>query len=310
MGLQFETDGTPYVMCGDEKVKLEKFPITEDFYVEKARSELRETEENIVQALKELRELLQQESNLLVPFDNDEFLMKFLRPSKLYAESAFKRIQAYYKFRLSHKDYCCDLYPSKVRSAFDHSIVSILSPRDQHGRRIIYVESGERWNPREVPLKEVFRGIQLGLEGAMVEPRTQVCGVAVVLNMKGLSFSQIMQFTPSFAKMVVDWIQDCIPIRLKGVHVINQPYIFSMLFAIFKPFLREKLRSRIFFHGSDKESLLKHIQPGSLMRRVGGDLPDDDITGEVLWKMLNHYEDEFRHANSYGYVTNNNEIKK
>lgn len=67
-----------------------------------------------------------------------------------------------------------------------------------------------------------------------------------------------------------------------------------MLFAIFKPFLREKLRSRIFFHGSDKESLLKHIQPGSLMRRVGGDLPDDDITGEVLWKMLNHYEDEFR----------------
>ncbi|CAG9566643.1 unnamed protein product [Danaus chrysippus] len=310
MGLQFEEDGTPYVMCGNEKVKLEKFPITEDFYVEKARTELRETEENVEQALKELRELLQQESNLLVPFDSDEFLMKFLRPSKLYAESAFKRIQAYYKFRLSHKDYCCDLYPSKVRSAFDHSIVSILSPRDQHGRRIIYVESGERWNHREVPLKEVFRGIQLGLEGAMVEPRTQVCGVAVVLNMKGLSFSQIMQFTPSFAKMVVDWIQDCIPIRLKGVHVINQPYIFNMLFAIFKPFLREKLRSRIFFHGFDKESLLKHIHTSSLMKRVGGDLPDDDITGEVLWKMLNHYEDEFRLANSYGYVTNNNEIKK
>lgn len=41
----------------------------------------------------------------------------------------------------------------------------------------------------------------------MSEPRTQVNGVIVLMDMKGLSFSQVMQFTPSFAKMVVDWIQ-------------------------------------------------------------------------------------------------------
>nr|XP_034839030.1 alpha-tocopherol transfer protein-like [Maniola hyperantus] len=306
MGLLYESDGTPYVMLGDNKIKLEKMPITEEFYVNKARSELRESQENIENGLRDLRVLLKREANLVVPIDDDEFLLKFLRPTKYYAESAFKKIQAYYKFRLSHQDYCRDLYPSAVRLAFDHSIVSILSPRDQHGRRIMFVESGERWNPRHVPLREVFRGVQLGLESAMVEPRTQVSGVSVILELKGLSFSQVMQFTPSFAKMVVDWIQDCIPIRLKGVHIVNQPYIFNMLFAIFKPFLSDKLRSRIFFHGSDRKSLLKHIDGDALMQRIGGSLPDDGISGEVMWKMMHHYEESFRRAASYGYITNNN----
>ncbi|XP_069354735.1 uncharacterized protein [Maniola hyperantus] len=294
MGLLFESDGTPYVMLGDNKIKLEKMPITEEFYVNKAKSELRETQQNIENGLRDLRVLLKREVNLIVPIDDDEFLIKFLRPTKYHAESAFKKIQAYYKFRLSHQDYCQDLYPSAVRLAFDHSIVSILSPRDQHGRRIMFVESGERWNPRQVPVWEVFRGVQLGLESLMMEPRTQVCGVSVILELQGYSFNHIMQLTPSFAKMAADWIQDCIPFRLKEVHIVNQPYIFNIMYAIFKPFLRDKLRSRIFFHGTDRMSLLKHIDGDALMQRIGGSLPEDGISGEVMWKMMHHYEESFR----------------
>ncbi|CAK1544175.1 unnamed protein product [Leptosia nina] len=309
MGLEYNADGTPYVLWGGHRIELERDPLTEKCYTEKAEKELRETPENVEKALKELRELLKGESNLVIPIEDDAFLMKFLRPCKFYAESAFKRIQAYYKFRLSHAENCRDLCPSAVRAAFKHSIVSILSPRDQHGRRIMVVESGERWKPRDVPLSEVFRGVQLGLESAMEEPRTQVCGVNVVLDMNGLSFTQIMQFTPSFAKMVVDWIQDCIPIRLKGVHIVNQPFIFNVLFAIFKPFLREKLRSRIHFHGFDKSSLLKHIDGVALMKRLGGNLPDDEITGDMMWNMLYYYEDAFKVKNAEGYINNKNNNK-
>lgn len=65
----------------------------------------------------------------------------------------------------------------------------------------------ERWNPQDVPLTDVFRGIQMGLESAMVEPETQICGIISIFDMKGLSFKHIMQFTPSYAKMVLEWIQ-------------------------------------------------------------------------------------------------------
>ena len=40
-------------------------------------------------------------------------------------------------------------------------------------------------------------------------------------------------------------MQEKIPVRLRGVHVINQPAYYTALYAIFKPFLKAKLRKRV-----------------------------------------------------------------
>lgn len=39
--------------------------------------------------------------------------------------------------------------------------------------------------------------------------------------------------------------QYAMPSRLKEVNVINQPYIFNMVFSMFKPFMQEKLKNRV-----------------------------------------------------------------
>lgn len=75
-----------------------------------------------------------------------------------------------------------------------------------------------------------------------------------------------------------------------------------MLFAIFKPFMTEKFRSRLFLHGSNIQSLLEHVDPKALRKRHGGLLPEPEISGEVLWEMLRHYEEEYKCKLYYCFV--------
>ncbi|XP_065346794.1 clavesin-2-like [Cloeon dipterum] len=270
--------------------------------VEKARKELRETEENRSAGIEELRELIKADKDLKFPIEDEGRLLIFLRPCKFYAASAYALIRRYYQFRLKNPKVYHELKPTSEKNLFEQDIITVLPKRDAWGRRILLIESGAKWNTSLCTLDEIFRGCALFLEAAMVEPKTQVSGVVVILDQAGLSLSHVMQFTPGFARAVVQWVQDCLPVRLKGVHIVNQPYIFNMIFAVFKPFMQEKLRKRIHFHGTNRPSILKHINPEALPERYGGKLDLPDVTGEQWYSLMAPRNKDYELVNTYGYI--------
>lgn len=70
--------------------KLNAGPLTPDLKA-LAEKELRETPENVKQAVEELRELLRQDDTIYFS-DEEEVLLIFLRPCHFYAESAYKLV--------------------------------------------------------------------------------------------------------------------------------------------------------------------------------------------------------------------------
>ncbi|XP_065089911.1 alpha-tocopherol transfer protein isoform X2 [Ochlerotatus camptorhynchus] len=303
-----EVDELPSVQLGDYTLRFELEDLT-PFGKEVATNELRETPEIKAKAIEELREMLKGQDELLVPLDNDDWMVRFLRPCKFYPKSAFELIQRYYQFKVKHWDMYLDLSPSREANIFKQNILAVFPNRDQLGRRILLLELGKPWKHKEVTLDEVFKGCVLFVEAAMLEPETQVNGAMVIFDMDGLTMQQAWQFTPPFAKRIVDWLQDAVPLRIKGIHIINQPKIFNVVFALFKPILREKLRNRIVFHGTDRESLYKHISQECLPPCYGGTVNAPRVLGDQWYELLLKCDDEYTAINKYGYIKQMDELR-
>ncbi|CAD7079710.1 unnamed protein product [Hermetia illucens] len=302
--LKYDENNLPYIDLGKYKMRLEREEPTNEV-LEKARIELRETPEIVEKAFKELRELIKQEKHLHLPTE-DEYMRMFLRPCKYYPESAMDRIKHFYNLSLKYGKVCENIVPSTLRHVFEQEIFTLLPVRDQDGRRMIILDVGKKWKPSKCPLNDSFRAVQLAVLSSMAEPTSQINGNVVIFDMDGLPLANVMQFTPSFANMLLDYVQDCLCIRLKAVHIVFNSYIFNMLFAIFKPFIKDKLRKRIFFHGKNMDSLHQHINKECLPAKYGGTLDCELPPGYLVADLFEAYKKDFEMANSYGYT---NELK-
>lgn len=186
--------------------------------------------------------------------------------------NVYFQIKKFFKLKLKHSKMFDDLYPAAIRHVFEQEVVKLLPRRDKNGHRILLLEVGskkkqkifhfdgelfkficffnfkkllEKWKPSKCSLEDIFRAVLVTILASMREPTTQICGGMVLFDFDGLALTHIMQFTPTFAAMILEWVQEALALRLKAVHIFNNSYLFNMLFAIFKPFIQEKLRKRV-----------------------------------------------------------------
>ncbi|XP_055598470.1 alpha-tocopherol transfer protein-like [Uranotaenia lowii] len=303
MTLQYDEDQRPYIdFGGDIRLALDLSDYLDDeATMAKAREDIRQTPEATAEGLREFRELLKGEPDLKVPND-DEYLLQFLRPTKFYAKSAFELIKGYYKIKAKKGFIVDNISASAVSVALEERIVQVFPRRDQHGRRIIFLQMGAAWNCSKVPFPEMIRAVHTVVTLVQMEPRTQLHGVVYITNFDSLSLSQLGQFTPKFMKNMLDYGQKCSPMRLKGINLINNSRIFNILFKMSKPFLGQKWGNRIFMHGSDLTALHKQIDPSCLPPWLGGSCDFAAYDGKLLVEFMNHYRSRFDELNSYGYV--------
>ncbi|XP_044751590.1 alpha-tocopherol transfer protein-like [Coccinella septempunctata] len=269
----------------------------------KAEEELNETPENYKKELSSLRSMILNDTNLNVPKE-DEFLLRFLRARKFDSKKAFTMIQRYYLMKLK----CPELFgyslPSENEKVFELQAQVMLPERDKDGRRI-YILRVDYFDATRVTIEEVFRSNILALEHIVREQETQVSGVVVILDMAGLSLQHAKFFTPYYAKKTVELVQETFPLRFKGFHIVNEPFYFDAVMTVLKPFLKEKIRKRIYLHGNDLSSLHAFISPDLLPKEYGGTAGNFD--NRPWFMQLMSEEKYFIDQKQYGYRTEGTE---
>ena len=63
--------------------------------------------------------------------------------------------------------------------------------------------------------------------------------------------SHWMQMTLDFIYAMVAMVQNSFPLRFKEIHIVNENPYFSMAYNLVSPYLTDKIRKRIQFHGDN-----------------------------------------------------------
>jgi len=239
---------------------------------ERASKELGEVEEQVEKQLKELAASLPNDWPL--PRD-DQFLLKFLRATSFNQEASLSMLSKYLRVRRERPQYFATSHPDLARATVATGIIAVLPHRDAVGRRVL-VFRVSRWEPAKTSREEVFSAMILYLELLAREPETQVSGIAALVDMSGLCWSHWKQLSLDYISCMVATVQGAFPIRFREIHVVNEYGVFQAVYALVRPFLTEKIRNRLQFHGCCFHNLHRSLGKPVLPSEYGGDQVADE----------------------------------
>ncbi|CAH1105866.1 unnamed protein product [Psylliodes chrysocephalus] len=238
-----------------------------------AREHLNENPETRDQVLQDFRDMIFERGECIPHRTDDAFLLRFLRARFFIIERAHRMLVNYYDFKESNPEFYKGVNLKKLLKMGDDAIISVPPYREQAGRRILLYRMGN-WDPEKLSTDEIFQATMIVLELAILEQRAQILGGICIFDLGGLSLQQAWYMTPSIAHKVIQIMVTSFPMKIHALHIVNQSWIFDIIYNIFKPFLDERMKEKIFFHGDDMESLHQHIDPKHLPERYGGIHPD------------------------------------
>lgn len=249
-----------------------------------AYKELGEDPDTRCEKIEEFRNLIFERGECTPHRTDDAFLLRFLRARYFIPERAHRLLCNYYDFKEANTVFFKDVSLLGLKRMGDDDVITVWPYRDQLGRRALLYRMGQ-WDPKKFSTDNVFQATLVILELAILEQQAQVLGGVCIFDLSGLTMNQAWYMNASIASKMVQIMVTCFPMKIHEMHIVNQSWVFDIVYNIFKPFLSDMMKKRIFFHGTDWDSLHKHIDAKHLPTRYGGVHPDYNYNDWIDWFM-------------------------
>ncbi|XP_059054821.1 alpha-tocopherol transfer protein-like [Achroia grisella] len=122
-------------------------------------------------------------------------------------------------------------------------------------------------------------------------------GVIFLYDMRGVKLGHLTRVGLSYLRKYFQYTQEALPVRTKGIHVLNTEPIVDKLTLLIKPFMDKKFFDILKFHQKDEnmENFYAKIIPrSSLPSDFGGTLPDTRTLNKQCFEELQTLEAYFK----------------
>lgn len=202
---------------------------------------------------------------------DDAFLRRFLYARKHDVQQSFELLIRYHQYRREHPDLWAPPDGGVIRALAD-GLPGVLSQRDRRGRCVL-VMFASNWSPHACPLISVYRALILTLERTLHVIQNQANGYVIIIDWSEFTFKQSCSLQAKTLKLMIDGLQDCMPVRFKNIHFIGQPWYVETALAVIKPYFKAKTRERIVLHGNNLSTLHDALPLDILPAELGGEGP-------------------------------------
>ena len=157
--------------------------------------------------------------------------------------------------------YCCFFF-------FFFRNIPPLPGLTKNGRRVIMMRGVDKNLPTPNPADAMKLVMMIG-DIRLKEELTGVAGDVYILDASIATPHHFSKFTPAIVKKFLVCVQEAYPVKLKEIHVVNVSSLVDTIINFVKPFIKEKIRNRIYVH-SDIKTLYEHIPQDILPTEYGG----------------------------------------
>ncbi|ERL85961.1 clavesin-1 isoform X1 [Dendroctonus ponderosae] len=204
---------------------------------------------------------------------DEKTLQKFLFARKFILEDSFETLKNFYWYRKRNPDIFRDLNldSADVRKALENGLPGVLKDKDRKGRCVLLL-TANNWDC-SYSLLSIYRAMLVCLEQVTNDLHNQANGVVVIVDWTEFSYKQTSHLKPSILRLMIEGLQDCFPVRFKGIHFIGQPWYVDAALTVIKPFLKEEIKEHIFRHGNNLSTLHELVHRDVLPAELGGEQP-------------------------------------
>lgn len=214
-----------------------------------------------------LREWSQKQGHL--PLIPDVLFILFLHSNYYNVESAKTTIENYYtiKSHIPEVFNARDPFSKEVRDALRVVGAFPLPGETAEGYRVVYCQLLDA-DPSVFIYPEASK--YFFMIGDLQVVQGGVCpGYVFIGNGTGLAMGHVARFNPTLLRKLLIFIQEAIPVRIKGIHFLHPPPALELILNVAKPFMKKELISMFKFHPT-VESLAKCVPIEIIPKDLGG----------------------------------------
>ncbi|EFA05290.2 Alpha-tocopherol transfer protein-like [Tribolium castaneum] len=214
-----------------------------------------------------------------LPKINEVQAILFLQSCNYRNEAAKSAIDSYFTV----KTFCADLFggrnplQSPLRESLNVALFAFLPKKTPQGDTIIFMKLMDS-NPDNynfsVQLKHFDMVCMLGLHQEGVSN-----GHIIVLDMKEVVFGHLTKLGPLAMKKFLYYLQEAMPLRLKGLHYFNIVPFMDKILALMRPFMKKELLDMLYLHNT-VDDLVKFVPRECLPLDYGGSVESTHVIHE------------------------------